>query len=88
MRHMMVRGVRIDDTFAEAFGMRATALTITADSMRWARQAALAMTGFATSLIGCGFEAAIDRDVPRRDTPDVRPGFRVLMFAVATAELQ
>ena len=32
MRVLTVKGVRIDDTFAEAFGMRATALTITADT--------------------------------------------------------
>jgi formylmethanofuran--tetrahydromethanopterin N-formyltransferase len=88
MRAMSVKGVRIDDTFAEAFGMRATALIITADRPRWARQAALTMTGFATSVIGCGCEAGIDRDVSRRDTPDGRPGVRVLLFAVSTAELQ
>ena len=57
MRVLTVKGVRIDDTFAEAFGMRATALIITADTARWARQAAINMTGFATSVIGCGCEA-------------------------------
>jgi formylmethanofuran--tetrahydromethanopterin N-formyltransferase len=88
MRQMIVKGVRIDDTFAEAFGMRATALTITADTMRWARQAALTMTGFATSVIGCGCEASIDRPLASRETPDGRPGVRVLLFAVSTAELQ
>jgi formylmethanofuran--tetrahydromethanopterin N-formyltransferase len=88
MRQLTVKGVRIDDTFAEAFGMRATALVITADSARWARQAAVTMTGFATSVIGCGCEAAIDGDVPGKLTPDGRPGVRVLMFAVSTAELQ
>ncbi len=88
MRQMIVKGVRIDDTFAEAFGMRATALTITADSLRWARQAALTMTGFATSVIGCGCEASIDRQLASRETPDGRPGVRVLLFAVSTAELQ
>jgi hypothetical protein len=36
---LTVKGIRIDDTFAEAFGMRATAVVITADSARWARQA-------------------------------------------------
>jgi len=41
MRELTANGVRIDDTFAEAFGMRATAVIITADSARWARQAAL-----------------------------------------------
>jgi formylmethanofuran--tetrahydromethanopterin N-formyltransferase len=88
MRQLTVKGVRIDDTFAEAFGMRATALVITADSARWARQAALTMTGFATSVIGCGCEASIDEEVPAKDTPDGRPGVRVLLFAVSTAELQ
>jgi formylmethanofuran--tetrahydromethanopterin N-formyltransferase len=88
MRAMIVKGIRIDDTFAEAFGMRATAVIITAESMRWARQAALTMTGFATSVIGCGCEASIDAQLNAKDTPDGRPGVRVLLFAVSTNELQ
>ena len=88
MRTLTVKGIRIDDTFAEAFGMRATALTITADSARWARQAAVTMTGFATSVIGCGLEAGIDRALSPRETPDGRPGVRVLLFAMSTTELQ
>jgi len=85
---LTVRGVRIDDTFAEAFGMRATAVIITADTAQWARQAALSMTGFATSVIGCGCEAGIDRVLTGKQTQDGRPGVRVLLFAVSTAELQ
>lgn len=88
MRTLSVKGVRIDDTFAEAFGMRATAVVVTADSLRWARQAAVTMTGFATSVIGCGCEAGIDRVLPAGETPDGRPGLRVLLFAVSTTELQ
>jgi len=88
MRTLTVKGIRIDDTFAEAFGMRATALTITAESARWARQAAVTMTGFATSVIGCGLEAGIDRMLGPRDTPDGRPGARVLLFSMSTTELQ
>jgi formylmethanofuran--tetrahydromethanopterin N-formyltransferase len=88
MRELTVNGVRIDDTFAEAFGMRATAVVITADSARWARQAATTMTGFATSVIGCGCEAGIDRELGAKETPDGRPGVRVLVFAVSTGELQ
>ena len=88
MRRLTVNKVRIDDSFAEAFAMRATALTITADSMRWARQAAVTMTGFGTSVIGCGCEAGIDRELTKKETPDGRPGVRVLLFAVSTAELQ
>ena len=85
---LSVRGVRIDDTFAEAFSMRATAVVITADTPHWARQAALSMTGFATSVIGCGCEAGIDYELAAKQTPDGRPGIRVLLFAVSTAELQ
>ncbi|MDQ2803849.1 MAG: formylmethanofuran--tetrahydromethanopterin N-formyltransferase [Pseudomonadota bacterium] len=81
-------GVRVDETFAEAFEMRCTALVITADSREWARQAAVSMTGFATSVIACGVEAGIDREVPAAETPDGRPGIRVLLFASATTELQ
>jgi formylmethanofuran--tetrahydromethanopterin N-formyltransferase len=88
MRKLIANGVRIDDTFAEAFGMRATALIVTADSAAWARQAAATMTGFATSVIGCGCEAGIDREIGEKQTPDRRPGVRVLLFAVSTGELQ
>jgi formylmethanofuran--tetrahydromethanopterin N-formyltransferase len=88
MRAITVKGVRIDDTFAEAFTMRATAVVITADSARWARQAAVTMTGFATSVIGAGCEAGIDAEISPRETPDRRPGVRALLFAMSTGELQ
>ncbi|MFZ1184440.1 MAG: formylmethanofuran--tetrahydromethanopterin N-formyltransferase [Pseudolabrys sp.] len=88
MSQLTVNGIRVDDTFAEAFGMRATALTITAHSVAWANQAAVTMTGFATSVIGCGCESGIDRSLNPDETPDGRPGVRVLLFAVSTSELQ
>ena len=88
MRPMIKNGVRIDETFAEAFPMRGTALVITGPNKRWARQAAVTMTGFATSVIGCGAEAGIDCEVEARDTPDGRPGVRVLIFAMSTNDLQ
>jgi formylmethanofuran--tetrahydromethanopterin N-formyltransferase len=88
MRHVVVKGIRIDDTFAEAFGMRATGLIITADSVRWAQQAATTMIGYGTSVIGCGCEAGIDQQLGPDETPDGRPGVRVLLFAVSTGELQ
>ncbi|MGB8046564.1 MAG: formylmethanofuran--tetrahydromethanopterin N-formyltransferase [Pseudolabrys sp.] len=88
MSQLTVNGIRVDDTFAEAFGMRATALTITAHSVAWANQAAVTMTGFATSVIGCGCESGIDRSLIPDETPDGRRGVRVLLFAVSTSELQ
>jgi len=88
MRAITVKGIRVDDTFAEAFEMRATALVITAESARWARQAAQTMSGFATSVIGCSCEAGIDCELAPKQTPDGRAGVRVLLFAVSTTELQ
>lgn len=73
-------GVTIDDTFAEAFGMSALGLIITADTLKWARISAEVMTGFGTSVIGCGAECGIDRELSPDETPDGRPGVRVLMF--------
>ncbi len=74
------RGVRIDDTFAEAFDMRAARVLITARSPAWARTAAGAMTGFATSVIGCKVEAGIEAELAPEDTPDGRAGVSVLLF--------
>jgi formylmethanofuran--tetrahydromethanopterin N-formyltransferase len=74
-------GVRIVDTFAEAFGMRAARVVITAQSPAWARTAAQSMTGFATSVIGCKVEAGIETDLLPQETPDGRPGVSVLVFA-------
>jgi formylmethanofuran--tetrahydromethanopterin N-formyltransferase len=88
MGALKANGVRIDDTFAEAFGMLATAILITAPNIKWAMQAATTMTGFATSVIGCGTEAAIDRRISAAKTPDGRPGVRVLLFAVSKETLQ
>jgi formylmethanofuran--tetrahydromethanopterin N-formyltransferase len=75
------RGVRIVDTFAEAFGMRAARVVITAHSPGWARTAAQSMTGFATSVIGCKVEAGIEAELRPEETPDGRPGVSVLVFA-------
>ena len=88
MPELIRNGIAIEDTFAEAFGMRATAIVITADTPEWARQAAVTMTGFATSVIACGCEAGIDCTLDLSATPDARPGVRVLIFAVSTTMLE
>lgn len=75
-----INGVFVDDTFAEAFGMSGTGIIITADSMKWAKIAAVTATGFGTSVIGCGAECGIDRELTADETPDGRPGVRILMF--------
>lgn len=80
---MTRNGITIDDTFAEAFGMSASGIIITADTAKWARQSALTMTGFGTSVIGCGAECGIDYEISPEDTPDGRPGVRALLFGFA-----
>jgi formylmethanofuran--tetrahydromethanopterin N-formyltransferase len=75
-------GTEVVDTFAEAFPMRFSRLVITADTDGWALEAARSMTGFATSVIGCKCEAAIERGLTRAETPDGRPGVAVLLFAM------
>jgi formylmethanofuran--tetrahydromethanopterin N-formyltransferase len=79
---MMLAGVEIEDTFAEAFGMRATRLVVTADTAAWARIAAETATGFATSVIACGVEAGIEDALAPEETPDGRPGVAILLFAI------
>ena len=79
---MQINGVTIDETFAEAFPMKGTRVIITAQNTRWARIAAESMTGFATSVIACGCEAGIERELSPDETPDGRPGFAILLFAM------
>ncbi len=72
----------VADTFAEAFPMRYARLVITAATADWAHEAARSATGFATSVIGCKCEAAIERLLGAEQTPDGRPGVAVLLFAM------
>ena len=44
---MKINGVTIDNTFAEAFPMKATRIIVTACNETWVEHAVRAMTGFA-----------------------------------------
>jgi formylmethanofuran--tetrahydromethanopterin N-formyltransferase len=79
---MIINGVTIDATFAEAFPMKATRAIITAQNEKWAMISAQAMTGFATSVIACGCEAGIERVLGPSETPDGRPGVSIMIFAM------
>lgn len=85
---MQVNGVEIESEFAEAFDMKATRMIITAHDRRWAMDAAAAMTGFGTSVIACGIETAVERELAADETPDGRPGIAILAFAVSGKELE
>ncbi len=84
---MHIRGVFIEETFAEAFTMRVARVVVTGRSMRWAREAALKLTGFATSVIGCKVEAGIERELPESETPDGRPGISMLVMTMGKDDL-
>lgn len=84
---MIQNGVAIDDSFAEAFPMKGTRIVITAHNLSWARNAAVSATGFATSVIACGCEAGIERELSASETPDGRPGVSVLFFSMSGKEL-
>ena len=79
---MKLYGAEIVDTFAEAFPMRGARVVITAATPAWALEAGRSLTGFATSVIGCKCEAAIERVLDPAETPDGRPGVSALLFAM------
>ncbi len=79
---MKIKSTEIVDTFAEAFKMFGSRIVITAATKEWAMAAAQSITGFATSVIGCKCEAGIEAEIPAEETPDLRPGVSVLLFAM------
>jgi formylmethanofuran--tetrahydromethanopterin N-formyltransferase len=78
---MRLHDAEVVDTFAEAFPMWGARIVVTAETAAWAGQAARSLTGFATSVIGCKCEAAVERELDAADTPDGRPGVAALLFA-------
>ena len=84
---MIINGIKIEKTFAEAFPMKASRLIITAESKYWLKKAVDSMTGFATSVIACGCEGGIEKEIPPSKTPDGRLGMTVLLFAMNSESL-
>ncbi len=85
---MKINGISIDDTFAEAFPMKACRLIITALSPKWTFTAANSMRGFASSVIACGCEADIERLLGPEESPDGRDGIAMLVFAMSVKDLE
>ncbi|KAA1258425.1 Formyltransferase/hydrolase complex subunit D [Rubripirellula obstinata] len=85
---LRINGVKIEAEFAEAFDMKATRIIITGHDRYWVDQAAMSMTGFGTSVVGCGIEIAVEQNLAPEQTPDGRPGVSVLAFAVSGSELE
>ena len=67
--------------------MKASRLIITAETKNWLKKAVDSMTGFATSVIACGCECGIEKEISPSKTPDGRPGMTVLLFAMNSESL-
>ena len=67
--------------------MKASRIIITAESKYWLKKAVDSMTGFATSVIACGCEGGIEKEIPPSKTPDGRLGMTVLIFAMNSENL-
>jgi formylmethanofuran--tetrahydromethanopterin N-formyltransferase len=80
-------GTFIEDTFAEAFGMRYVRLIITAADDYWLDAALRELTGYSSSVIACDAETGIERRIPAGETPDGRPGAAVLLFGFSADAL-
>lgn len=85
---MVINGILIEDTFAEAFPMTAARLVVTAETPAWALTAGQMTTGYAASVIGCDAEAGIERILSAAETPDGRPGVSLLLYAFNRDALQ
>ncbi len=70
----------IDDTYAEAFSGLYCEFLVTAKDKKWLLAAANAAVGCATSGIGCGCEAGIDRFLSPKETPDGRVGAAIMFW--------
>jgi formylmethanofuran--tetrahydromethanopterin N-formyltransferase len=77
----------IEDTFAEAFGMRYTRLIVTADDAHWLDAAVHEATGYSASVIACDAEAGMERYLSPEETPDGRIGASLLVFGFSADAL-
>jgi formylmethanofuran--tetrahydromethanopterin N-formyltransferase len=70
----------VDDTFAEAFGMRYTRLVVTAYDEHWLDAAVREFTGYSSSVIACDAETGVEQQLAASETPDGRVGAAILAF--------
>ena len=84
---MLLSGTFIDDTFAEAFGMRYTRLIVTAADDYWLEAALREFTGYSSSVIACDAETGLEARLSENQTPDGRIGASILIFGFSADAL-
>jgi formylmethanofuran--tetrahydromethanopterin N-formyltransferase len=82
-----IGSTHIDDTFAEAFGMRYVRLLITAHDAYWLDAAVREFTGYSASVIACDMESGMELPLSPDETPDGRVGAAILAFGFGTKGL-
>jgi formylmethanofuran--tetrahydromethanopterin N-formyltransferase len=87
MTFLKVNGTEIDDTFAEAFGMRFARVIITAQDGYWLDAALREFCGDSASVIACDAEIGVEQHLSIDETPDGRIGAAVLVFGFSTDAL-
>src|SRR5260370_17405452 len=70
---LVINGIPIEDTFAEAFPMTAARLLVTAATPAWALTAGQMTTGYAASVIGFDPQPPIQPTLTPPQTPPARP---------------
>jgi formylmethanofuran--tetrahydromethanopterin N-formyltransferase len=84
---LQIGETQIDDTFAEAFGMRYTRLIVTAHDEHWLDAAVREFSGYSASVIACDAEVGVERYLTPDETPDGRLGVAFLAFGFSTKGL-
>lgn len=84
---MQIGTTLIEDTFAEAFGMRYARLIVTAADEHWLDAAVREFTGYSSSVIACDAETGVEKYLPGAETPDGRTGVSLLVFGFSTDAL-
>ena len=80
---MQLGDTHIEDTFAEAFGMRYTRLIVTAADDYWLEASLREFTGYSSSVIACDAEIGLERRLTADETPDGRTGAAVMAFGMS-----
>lgn len=81
---MQIGSTLVEDTFAEAFGMKYTRLIVTAHDEHWLDAAIREFSGYASSVIGCDAEVGVESHLSGNETPDGRQGASLLAFGFST----
>jgi len=77
---LLIGTTEIEETFAEAFGMKYTRLIVTAHDQHWLDAAVEAFTGYSASVISCDAETGLAESLAPDVTPDGRVGASILAF--------